>query len=164
MSVVVSRTKFLRTTRPGIRGETATALPYGRPADWGSLSAQDAGRIGFLWTTGPARERSAGRTSRRQAAHGDGPAKLIWRGIFLSFAFGMILAAFDPLGRHRSFLVLLVLSGYLPFGEMAADNVLSAAMGGMNGNPEHLYGVRLGWFVIASISLFFLILNRGKGT
>jgi hypothetical protein len=90
--------------------------------------------------------------------------ELIWRGIFLSFAFGMILTAFDPLGRHRSFLVLLVLSGYLHSGEMAADNVLSAAMGGMNGNPEHLYGDVLGWFVIASISLLFLILNRDKGT
>jgi hypothetical protein len=33
-------------------------------------------------------------------------------------------------------------------------------MNGMNANPEHLYGDVLGWFVIASVSLLFLLLSR----
>lgn len=87
-------------------------------------------------------------------------AELLWRGIFLSFAFGMLLAAVDPGGRHRPFVVLLVLSGYLHAAEMAVDNLVSARVGGMNRNPEHLYGDVLGWFAIASLALLFLILDR----
>jgi hypothetical protein len=87
--------------------------------------------------------------------------KLIWRGVFLSFALGMLLTAFDPGGRHRPFIVLLVFSGYLQAGEMTADNLWSARMAGMNGNPEHPYGGDvLGWYVIASLALLFLILDR----
>jgi hypothetical protein len=89
------------------------------------------------------------------------PGELIWRGVFLSYAFGMLLTAMEPQGRHRLFLVLLVLSGYSHCSEMAMDNMLSARMGGMNGNPEHLYGDVLGWFVIASVALLFLVLDRG---
>jgi len=92
-----------------------------------------------------------------------GPAELVWRGFFLSFAAGMVLAAFDPLGRHRPFLVLLVVSGFLHAGEMAIDNLSSAGRGAMNGNPEHLYGDILGWFGIASVSLIFLIRDRRGG-
>ena len=40
--------------------------------------------------------------------------------------------------------------------EMCVDNLRSASMGNMNGNPEHLYGDILGWFVLASLSLLFL--------
>ena len=86
--------------------------------------------------------------------------ELIWRGVFLSFAFGMILTAFDPFGKHRSFLVMLVFSGFLHSGEMAIDNLLSMRNSGMNANPEHLYGDVLGWFVIASVSVSFLFLAR----
>jgi hypothetical protein len=86
--------------------------------------------------------------------------ELVWRGIFLSFSFGMLLTATDPLGKHRTFLVALVFSGYLHSGEMAVDSLLSMQMNGMNANPEHLYGDVLGWFVIASVSLLFLLLSR----
>jgi hypothetical protein len=72
----------------------------------------------------------------------------------------MLLTALDPQGRHHLFLVLLAFSGYLHSGEMAVDNVLSMRMGGMNGNPEHLYGDVLGWFVIASLALSFLVVDR----
>ena len=90
------------------------------------------------------------------------PGELVWRGVFLSFAFGMLLTAFDPLGRHRSFLIVLVLSGYLHSGEMAVDNLLASRMDGMNCNPEHLYGDVLGWFAIASVSLLFLVFARRR--
>jgi hypothetical protein len=63
----------------------------------------------------------------------------------------------------HAYIVLLVLSGYLHAGEMAVDNLLSARMGGMNGNLEHLCGDVLGWFLIASLALLFLILDR-QGT
>ncbi len=86
--------------------------------------------------------------------------ELVWRGIFLSFSFGMMMTALDPFGRHRPFLIALVLSGYLHSGEMAVDHLLSVQMVGMNANPEHLYGDILGWFVIASVSLLFLLLSR----
>ena len=88
------------------------------------------------------------------------PAELIWRGVFFSFAFGMLLTAFDPSGRHSLFIVALVLSGYLHAAEMAADNLFSAHMGHRNGNHEHLYGDILGWFAIASFALLFLRLDR----
>lgn len=87
-------------------------------------------------------------------------AELIWRGVFLSFVSSMLLTAFDPGGRRRPFIVLLVLSGSLHAGEMVVDNLLSARMRGTNGNLEHLYGDVLGWFVIASLALLFLILDR----
>ncbi|HVO62901.1 MAG TPA: hypothetical protein VMT53_18370 [Terriglobales bacterium] len=88
--------------------------------------------------------------------------ELLWRGIFLSFAAGMLITASDPAGRHRLFMVALVLSGYLHAAEMCADNLRSASMGNMNGNPEHLYGDVLGWFVIASLSLLFLKLSAPR--
>ena len=87
-------------------------------------------------------------------------AELVWRGIFLSFAAAMLLAALDPLGRHRFFMILLVTSGFLHAGEMAVDNLCAARMGGMNGNAEHLYGDVLGWFVIAAASLILLVADR----
>lgn len=88
--------------------------------------------------------------------------ELIWRGVFLSFAIGMLIAAFDPARRHRLFIVALVLSGYLHSAEMALDNLTSAAMGSMNGNREHLYGDVLGWCTIASLSLVFLASVRKR--
>lgn len=90
--------------------------------------------------------------------------ELIWRGVFLSFALGMLMTAFDPRGRHRGFMVALVLSGYLHSAEMGLDNLRSASMGGMNGNPEHLYGDVPGWFAIASFSLLYLIFDRPRAT
>lgn len=86
--------------------------------------------------------------------------ELIWRGVFLCFAVGMFQTAFDPMGRHRPFMILLVISGYLHSGEMCVDTLLSKKMAGMNSNPQHLYGDVLGWFLIASISLSFLLLDR----
>jgi hypothetical protein len=86
--------------------------------------------------------------------------ELIWRGIFLSFALGMVLTATDPLGRHRIFLRMLTASGYLHASEMAADNLFSLHMHSMNGNREHLYGDVLGWFVIATVSFSLLALSR----
>ncbi len=90
-------------------------------------------------------------------------AELIWRGLFLSFAFGMFVAAFDPSGRHSLFLVALVLSGYLHSAEMTVDNLSSARLSHTNGNHQHLYGDILGWFAIASFALLFLALDRMRG-
>ena len=87
-------------------------------------------------------------------------AEVVWRGIFLSFAAAMLLAALDPLGRHRFFLILLVTSGSLHAAEMAVDNLCAARMGGVNGNAEHLYGDVLGWFAIAAASLILLVADR----
>lgn len=86
--------------------------------------------------------------------------ELIWRGVFFSFASGMLLAALDPACQGRLFLVALVLSGSLHAAEMAADNLHSAAMHAMNGNPQHLYGDVLGWSVVALAALLFLLVVR----
>ncbi len=90
------------------------------------------------------------------------PGELVWRGIFFCFAIGMMITAWDPLRRHRPFLLVLAWSGLFHATEMAADNRMSAAMQGMNGNHEHLYGDVLGWYVIAGLSAALLILSRGR--
>ena len=72
-------------------------------------------------------------------------AELVWRAVFLAFAVGMTVAARDPFGRGKDFLLALGVSGLLHASVMAVDNLVSALRGGSNGNPEHVYGDVLGW-------------------
>lgn len=73
-------------------------------------------------------------------------AELVWRGVFGCYAAMMLWAGVeDPLGKHFVFVCYLGLSGCVHASVMLGMNLWQRAVGGPNGNAQHLYGDVAGW-------------------
>uniref|UniRef100_A0A383W017 Uncharacterized protein n=1 Tax=Tetradesmus obliquus TaxID=3088 RepID=A0A383W017_TETOB len=81
-------------------------------------------------------------------------AELVWRGVFGCYAAMMLWAGLeDPLGKHFVFVCYLGLSGCVHASVMLGMNLRQRAVGGPNGNAQHLYGDVAGWYAIGIASI-----------
>ncbi len=89
-------------------------------------------------------------------------SELTVRMLLLCLAIGMLVAATDPLARHRSFLFLLVLIGFLQAYESALHSLLSAAADQVALVSDDVFAHISGWLGVALATLLALATDRWR--
>jgi hypothetical protein len=86
--------------------------------------------------------------------------ELLFRGTFATIAFGNLLAATEPQGRHAAYVLYVAAQGIIHATMMLVASLLAASAGHPNGNVEHLYGDIAGWYLISAVLFSALLLGR----
>jgi hypothetical protein len=89
-------------------------------------------------------------------------AELLWRGTFCNFAAHNWLAAADPSGRHRPYVVFMAVQGITHATVMLFDNRIAAARGHLNGNWEHAFEIS-GFYLLGVLLGSLLLFTPRRG-
>ncbi|WIA22282.1 hypothetical protein OEZ85_004602 [Tetradesmus obliquus] len=73
--------------------------------------------------------------------------------VLLALLLGTLHGVEDPLGKHFVFVCYLGLSGCVHASVMLGMNLWQRAVGGPNGNAQHLYGDVAGWYAVGIASI-----------
>jgi hypothetical protein len=113
--------------------------------------------FGILLVSAPVSQPWSGRPERFIRWHDYSvDAELLWRGTFCNFAIHNWMAAVDPSGRHRPYVVFMAVQGIIHATVMLFDNRISAARGQANGNWEHAFEIS-GFYLLGVLLLSLLL-------